>query len=298
MEETVGVVDVGTYSCRLLVGKGERGKVKIVYREGKIINLGEGVKESKLLKEEKVREALKVLRYYREKAKSFNCKELFALFTEAVRVAKNREKLLNEVENLGYRVKLLTPKEEGELSYLGATYPLNLKGKVLVIDQGGGSTEFTYGEGKKVLKVISLPYGIVNLTESFFPSGEPKDEELKELLSFLEKEFKIIRDKVDEVVGIGGTITTITAMEYKVFPYNGDKVTGKTLTLKTLKRYLEKLSRLKVEERKKLKGMEDRRAKHIIPGIAVFLVALKVLNREEIRVSDWGLREGFLISRL
>jgi len=198
---------------------------------------------------------------------------------------------------LGIELRIIPPEEEGKYAYLGAYYAVKPKGRVCVVDQGGGSTEYIFGKGLDIERVISMPFGIVNLTERFIKHDPPTDEEINNLLGFLERELQKVVDKnIDTLVGLGGTITTLVALEYNIFPYDPKKVNGKVLTYDRVKYWFERLRKLSVEERKKIPQIEDRRAEAILSGIAIFMKTMELFGKEELVVSDWAVKHGAIIA--
>jgi len=293
----VGAVDVGSYSVRLSVADLTEEGLKLLREEGVITSLGSGVKETGRLREDRVEETLRVLKEFKRRAEELGARKVRAVATEAVRRAKNAEDFLKRVkEEVGLELEVLSPEEEGKLAYLGAVFSLKPEGKVCTVDQGGGSTELVVGEGMKAERVISLPIGIVNLTEGFLKGDPPSAEEVKSLEEFLEEKFKGLDLEAEELVGLGGTITTLAALEYGVYPYRGEEVHGKRLSLNALKRWFERLVGLPSAERSRLyPQIEDRRARVIPAGILAFIKLTEALGKEELVVSDWGLREGLLV---
>jgi exopolyphosphatase/guanosine-5'-triphosphate,3'-diphosphate pyrophosphatase len=157
----VAVIDIGTYSVRITIAEVEGNNFKILYEEGHITALGRGVKKTKTLQREAIEETLKVLRRYKKLCEEYKVEKCLAVGTEALRIAKNRDEFLEKVQQLGIELKIIPPEEEGKYAYLGAYYAVKPKGRVCVVDQGGGSTEYIYGKGLNVERVISLPIGIV-----------------------------------------------------------------------------------------------------------------------------------------
>ena len=95
---------------------------------------------------------------------------------------------------------------------------------------------------------------------------------------------------------MGGTITTLAALEYNIYPYDPDKINGKVLTKEQIKKWFDKLSKLTVEERKKIPQIEDKRAEAIIPGIAIFWRTLEIFQKDRLVVSDWAVKHGAIIA--
>ncbi|RTZ69540.1 MAG: Ppx/GppA family phosphatase [Aquificaceae bacterium] len=292
----VAVIDVGTYSTRVTIAEVGNSNLKILYEEGRITALGRGVKQTGLLSESAINETLSAIRDYKKKCDQYGVEKCLVLGTEALRVAKNREVFINALKELGLQIKVISPWEEGKYAYLGAYFAVKPQGRVCVIDQGGGSTEFVYGKGLEVENVVSLPFGIVNLTERFIKNDPPTKGEIESLTNYLSGEISKLDKNVDTLVGLGGTITTLVALEYDIYPYDPAKVNGKTLTKERVKYWFDKLASMTVEERKKLPQIEDRRAEAIIPGIAIFWRTMELFGKEEIVVSDWAVKHGAIIA--
>jgi exopolyphosphatase/guanosine-5'-triphosphate,3'-diphosphate pyrophosphatase len=291
----VAVIDVGTFSTRLVIAEVDKNGLKILYEEGHITALGREVKKTGYLKEEAIKETYEVIKKYKKLCEEYKVEKCLVLGTEALRIAKNREQFVNLVTSLGLEIKIIPPEEEGKYAYIGAYFAVKPKGKNCVVDQGGGSTEFIFGEGLKVENVISLPFGIVTLTERFIKHDPPTGEEIEELIEFIDGEISKVVKPIDTLVGLGGTITTVAALEYNVYPYDPQKINGKVLKKESIKYWFEKLSKMSVEERKRLPQVEDRRAEAIISGIAVFWRILELFKKDEIVVSDWSVKEGAII---
>ncbi len=296
----IATVDVGSYSCRLSVAELKDGKIDILHEEGRITSLSSGVKDTGLISEERIEETIKVLEDFRKKALELGAQKVVVVGTEVFRKAKNTEEFIRRVkEKVGLELKVITPEEEGRLAYLSVAYSLKPSGRVLVIDQGGGSTEFVFGEGFDVESITSFPFGIVNLTEEFIHHDPPTIYELESLKNFLDEEISKILRPVDTLVGLGGTITTLYALQHGIFPYNGELVHGRKLSLDQIMFWLETLSSMKAKDRiSTFPQIEEKRATVIIPGILIFYRAMVLFGKKEILVSDWGLKEGLIVKEV
>ncbi len=294
MANIVAAIDIGSYSIRLGIAKTE--PFEVLFEKGNIVEIGTGVKETSVIKEEKIKEAIETLKDFKHIIDSYKASSIVAVGTEALRKAKNKDEFIKRVkEEVGIEVKIISGEEEGELSFKASAFSLGLKKDIVVIDQGGGSTEFVYGKGSKIESVNSLPFGIVNLTEEFFKHDPPTDQEIKALFDFLDKSIKQILKPVDTVVGIGGTITTIAALHYHVYPYNGNIIHGKILSFEALKNWFWTLAKIPTEERKKYKEIEDKRAKAIVSGIGIFYKVLELFEKDYLVISDFGLKHALLL---
>lgn len=307
--DIISVIDIGTYSVRLLIAAIHRRdsiedtvrSVDEIVSIGRITSLGRNVKKTKVLEREAIEETIAVLREYVAISREYRAKKIVGFATEACRIAKNGDTFLKRVRDLGIDVSLIDGQREAHLSFLATAYSLNIEGRFIVIDQGGGSTEFAYGKKNKELSLIdsvSMPFGIVNLTEEFFKNDPPTEEEVNKLKEYLRGKItdliKIMGD-TDYIVGLGGTITTLVALERKIYPYNSKKVHGSKLSKDTIKKWLKKLISIPTVERQKYPQIEDKRAKVLPSGILIFDTTLEIFGKEEIIVSDRGLRYGALI---
>ena len=309
MIKKIAVIDIGTYSTRLLIAgihsnlppKEAIKKIETILSVGKITSLGRNLNKNGFLEEEAILETLKVLQEYVLISKEYKVEKIIAYATQACRIAKNGNEFLEKVKQLGINVRLISGDEEAYLSFLATAYSINPDKSFVVIDQGGGSTEYAFGnkeyEEYKLIKSISFPFGIVNLTEKFIHSDPPKKEELKEMEEFIKPQIGKAKESMpaEMLIGLGGTITTLVALEYNIYPYDSSKVHGKILSYKSVNLWLEKLSNLTVQERKKIPMIEDKRAEAIIAGIVIFKTTLNVFQKENIVVSDKGLRHGAII---
>ncbi len=299
----IATIDVGTNSTRLLISEVKDGEVKPLFKRGKVTRLGRGVKERRELSREGIEETLKALREFKEIIREFGVEKVVVATTEAARLAENSEEFLNKVRELGFDIKILSDREEAELVFRANA--LNFKDfkEIITVDLGGGSTEIVYGKEGRVEYLKSLKFGVVFLAEEFLKSPKPTERELKELEGFIEKELlKVKRElpplKEPKVIAVGGTITSVVAMEEKMEVYNSEKVHGYTITRQMVKKWYKLLSSMDIEERKKVRGLEEKRADVIVPGLAFFKVFCSVFNIEKLTVSELGLLYGLALKEV
>ncbi len=313
MSIKIAVVDIGTYSTRLLISgihvknslEETIKNIEDILTVGKITALGRKVKETGILQEEAINETLSVLREYVLIAKEHQVDKIIGFATQACRIAKNGQEFLKKVKNLGIDVQLIDGKTEACLSFLATAYGIMPENSFVVIDQGGGSTEYAYGkkdeDNYSLIDSVSFPFGIVNLTEQFIKHDPPLKSELSHMRDFISSYIKQIYEKMkntEELIGLGGTITTLVALEHNIYPYSSYKVHGQSLTRKAIEKWLNKLSSLTVAQRKAIPMIEDKRAEAIISGIVIFDTTLEIFKKDKIKVSDWGLRHGAVIKEI
>src|SRR5713101_2268640 len=206
---TIAAIDCGTNSTRLLIARPENGRLETLERLMQITRLGQGVDEGQALKPEAIDRTIAVLRQYHDVMHRFGVSQVRMTATSAARDAINREDFFGAAEQVvGVRPELLNGDEEGRLSFAGATSELDRAGgPFLVVDIGGGSTEFAVGPAPTSPAptrpaptspaptspgpsgVMSVDVGCVRLTERFLHSDPPRPEELSQALSVVAVSF-------------------------------------------------------------------------------------------------------------
>ena len=288
----IATVDVGTNSTRLLISEIKDGKVREIFKTGKVTRLGQGVREKKKLSKEGIERTINALKEFKEIIENHCVEKVIVVTTEAARVAENASEFLSAATELGFKVEILQDKEEAELVFWANVLHFNPNRKAMTVDLGGGSTEIVYGSKEEIEFLRSLKFGVVVLHETFIKSDPPKEEELLKMENFIGEELSKIRPEIKEkpvVYAVGGTITSVVAMEEGMEVYRPEIVHGYTVTEEMVERWYRELSSMTLEERKKVKGLEEKRADVIIPGLAFFKVFCKVFEVKELTVSELGL---------
>lgn len=287
-----GVIDIGTNSCRLFIAElentseGKKIKRELV-KDVEIVKLGEGVNKTHNLNPNAIKRTLDCLKKYKEKASSYGVENIRAFATSAVRDAENREVFLQEVSKLGIKIECISGKTEATLNFLGNS--LVFKDKILVVDIGGGSTEFTLGKDKTIDFIQSINIGAVRATEKFFSDNDYSEEKIEKCRSWIRKNLEIlktIKDRDFKLIGVAGTATTQISVRDKMEIYDSSKVHMATLTLDELKENLSLFLSKNFEERKKIVGLEEKRADVIIAGTLILLTILEELNQDKIIISE------------
>ena len=287
-----GIIDIGTNSCRLFIAElentseGKKIKRELV-KDVEIVKLGEGVNKTHNLNPNAIKRTLDCLKKYKEKASSYGVENIRAFATSAVRDAENREVFLQEVLKLGIKIECISGKTEATLNFLGNS--LIFKDRILVVDIGGGSTEFTLGKDKSIDFIQSINIGAVRATEKFFSDNDYSEEKLEKCKAWIRKNLEIlktIKDRDFKLIGVAGTATTQISVRDKMEIYDSSKVHMATLTLDELKENLSLFLSKNFEERKKIVGLEEKRADVIIAGTLILLTILEELNQDKIIISE------------
>ena len=287
-----GIIDIGTNSCRLFIAElentseGKKIKRELV-KDVEIVKLGEGVNKTHNLNPNAIKRTLDCLKKYKEKASSYGVENIRAFATSAVRDAENREIFLQEVSKLGIKIECISGKTEATLNFLGNS--LVFKDRILVVDIGGGSTEFTLGKDKTIDFIQSINIGAVRATEKFFSDNDYSEEKIEKCRSWIRKNLEIlktIKDRDFKLIGVAGTATTQISVRDKMEIYDSSKVHMATLTLDELKENLSLFLSKNFEERKNIIGLEEKRADVIIAGTLILLTILEELNQDKIIISE------------
>lgn len=298
---TKGIIDIGTNSCRLFIAEvmeTEKGIniLNELVKEVEIVKLGEEVNKNHFLKEEAMERTIKCLKKYKETADKYGVKELKAFATSAVRDAENREEFLKKVRDLRVKIECISGEEEAKLNFLGNSLVFNER--ILVIDIGGGSTEFTLGKNNEIDFIKSIDIGAVRATEKFFSQDNYSDENIEKCIEWVKENIRgIIKIKNEEVktVGVAGTATTQISVKKEMKIYDSQEVHMSEITVKELEKNLKLFISKNIEERKEIIGLEPKRADVIIAGTIILITILKELNKDKIVVSESDNLTGAMI---
>jgi exopolyphosphatase/guanosine-5'-triphosphate,3'-diphosphate pyrophosphatase len=299
----VCTIDIGTNSVRSLTADVEPGgRVRVVERRGRITRLGEGLSRSSCLSEESIDRTADAVRRVVDSARALKAERFKAVATSAGRKAANSNELRERIRSLaGIETEIITGTEEARYICQGVLSSLDVKsGCVLVADIGGGSTELilTRDEEKPLLR--SVEAGAVYLTEEFVYGDPPSEEELSAALEdarrTLGEACSDIAGEPDELIGLGGTITTLPAILMEMERYDGSRIHNTTVSLEQVKSLLSRLASMPLAKRKAVKGLEPGRADIILGGLVIWRALLEVAGFEQTRVSDRGILFGLALS--
>jgi exopolyphosphatase/guanosine-5'-triphosphate,3'-diphosphate pyrophosphatase len=303
-------IDLGTNTCLLLIKEETPEGEKILHDESNVVRLGQGVGESGVLHPEAMERAKSCLFKYATVLKTFHieAKEVIAVATAQARDAKNASEFFDDLKkNLGFEFKILTGDQESLATLIGSSSaeananPLS----TVVMDIGGGSTELAalHPQSKKIVGE-SINIGAVKLTEKFLKSDPVTDEEfwacedaidaaLEKMLGW-RKSLPAILGEEPKLVAVAGTAVTLAMLQLEAKTYDRAELDGYRLTRGDAHRLVEELKWRTVDERKKMPGMESKRADVILAGALIFWRVMEKLDFTEVHVSTRGLRYGVL----
>jgi len=298
-------IDVGTNTVRLLVVEGEtREGLRVLHEEQIITRLGQGLAEGKPLHPEAVTRTLDAVHRFAEAARSRGVTEIRVIGTSALREARDPRVFARALrETTGLDLLVISGEEEARLAVLGTRWGLGLPSRFLLIDIGGGSTEFSLAAGESVQVALSARLGAVHLTERFLTQDPIAWDEYDAMTHEIRVRLLPLLPRLTPhlpapLVGTAGTVTTLAALDLALSSYDRQRVHGHHLRRGAIERLLGRLGPLRIAQRAALPCLEPGRADIIIAGIAICLEILEIAGADELIVSDYGLREGILLDWL
>jgi len=299
-------IDVGTNTVRLLVAEADSSVTyRVLSHDQVITRLGERLQETGLLSPGAVERTLTVLQRYAQTARDLGAQEIVAVATSAAREASNRTEFLDRVRReAGLELRVISGEEEAALTTIGVLHALGPDHtNMLIVDIGGGSTEFTALERGKITSHTSLPIGVVKLTEAYLKSDPPSVEERDAAAISIRERLAQLPSSLHHppgatLVGTAGTPTTLAAIDLGLEKYDGARVTGHRLSRVRIDELLDYLCSLPLAARRQIVGLEPSRADVIVSGAVLAREIMVLLAFDELTVSDGGLREGLLLHHL
>jgi exopolyphosphatase/guanosine-5'-triphosphate,3'-diphosphate pyrophosphatase len=295
-------IDIGTNSVLLLVAERDgQGRWRAVEERAEITRLGKGVDAAKRLAPEAMELTLEVLTRFATDARALGAAQIAVSATSAARDASNGPEFLSAVKTrAGLTVEVLSGDEEARLSFASAFADFGGQRPLVVIDIGGGSTEFIFGDTAGAITFRhSFDVGSVRLTERFLNGDPPAPAELAAMEDFLAQTFAALPAPAAgfQLVGVAGTVTTICAVARTIEPYDAALVHGAELARGEIAETTQRLAHLPVALRRTLPGLQPKRADVIVAGAVILRSAIEVLEAPTVVVSDRGLRWGLLADR-
>ena len=296
------VLDVGTNSVKFHIAEpGEDGTWNAVADRAELTRLGEGLKEGGSITEDAAERTAGAIKGMVDEAHNAGCIAIAAAGTAGLRMAANAAAVLQMIRaKTGLTVEVITGEEEGRLAYLAVRRGLPLAtGSLVVFDTGGGSSQFTFGEGDLVSERFSVNVGAVRYTERYGLDGAVSSEVLREAMKAIAEDLSRIagRPKPETLVAMGGAVTNLTAVSYAMAKYDPDKIQGTVLTRDEIERQIELYRTTAPDKRRAIVGLQPKRADVILAGACIVRTVMEKLGKDELTVSDRGLRHGLLMER-
>ncbi|MEA4893175.1 MAG: phosphatase [Peptococcaceae bacterium] len=293
------VIDIGSNTIRLTVYHVlENDEIQPIFHEKSVAGLAGYVTKDGRMSQEGIEKAAEVLNSFKEILRRLKLNHIHAFATASLRNIVNTQEALEKIRDLtGCSIQILSGKEEAVLDYVGATYlvPIN---RGLVLDIGGGSTELTFFNESGIEKALSLPIGSLNLYNKFVTRVFPNEEEKKALEKAVLKELRkkaVPKTLCPLICGVGGTVraTGRLANDRLKLP-----VTNKKLLPDTVNEILWSFDGTSKDSLRQVLRIMPERLHTIIPGMVILDCVCRQFGAKEIHISDYGVREGYLISEI
>ncbi len=298
----VASIDIGTNTVILLVAEVNLNnfEVKTLENYHSIPRIGRELKKGNPMPSVNIKKMYEVISRYADIIRKHNCEKVLVTGTNALRIASNRNEIVEEfVKKFGYTLNIVTGEEEARYSYLGAMsgYPDNKR--FLVIDIGGGSTEIIYGTGTNISFCKSFSIGAVSGREKYLTFDPPSEKQvinfnnhIKEMIS----EIVVNIQDIETVIAIAGTPTTLACIKQNLKTYDEDLIEGSVLYRNDLQKFIDELSKQNSEDIKRnyssvVEGRED----VLLAGTIILNEIINLLKINEVTVSTKGIRYGAII---
>ena len=293
------VVDFGTNTTRLLVADVDGDVVRTVARRSEVTRLGEGVDSSGRLAGAAVERVVAAAAEYAALAAELNAERHVAVATSAVRDSANPEALLGRLrDELGLEARTISGDDEARLTFLGATNARSGHEPVLVLDIGGGSTEFVVGAPRSTPTFhVSTAAGSVRQTERHLHADPPPPDQVaalaEEVRAIVARDVPAgLRSDVDQGIAVAGTATTLAAIDQEIDYRDARSVDGYALELGACERMLALLAELPLERRRQVTGLHPDRAPTIVAGAVILVEAMRAFGLEAMETSEADLLQG------
>jgi exopolyphosphatase/guanosine-5'-triphosphate,3'-diphosphate pyrophosphatase len=294
--EVLAAIDLGSNSFHMIIARLQDGHFQVMDRLREMVQLRAGIDEQGNISEEAQQRAIECLKRFGERIRDLPNHSVRIVGTNTLRVAKNsRLFLIKARKALGHKIEIITGEEEARLIYLGVSHALAFDDeRRLVMDIGGGSTEYIIGEGYKGIRRESLGMGCVSYSKAYFPNGNLTSQNMNMAILAAAIQLREIQRPYRylgwiEAVGASGTIRCVA----KIVNENGWADEG-SITHESLDKLIEAIVQAEHIDNLKLDGLSKERTNVIAGGVAVLKASFERLNIKRMTVSDGALREGLL----
>jgi exopolyphosphatase/guanosine-5'-triphosphate,3'-diphosphate pyrophosphatase len=295
-------VDIGTFTCRLLVARVSDGRLTEERSDRRILCLGEGVQSSGLLQEDAMARVLSTLKEWRAAIQQLGADGEVAVATSAVRDASNRDEFVHRAkQDTGFDIEILTGEEEARRTLLGirSGLPPGMV-DVLGLDIGGGSTEFILERAGELPQIHSVDLGVVRLTEAALRHDPPLPAEIEHAMTWIRRVAARVREPLGDLsrttlVGTAGTVTTLAAMAQRLPQYEPARIHNYSLSLARVVELEQILVQRTKAQRRTVVGVEPGREDVIVAGTLILRGVMEAFGFRHCLVSDLGLREGIVL---
>ena len=296
------VIDTGTNSVKFhLAEVVPDGGWHTLADRAEVTRLGEGLAESGVIADAALDRTATAIGAMAQEAWGAGALAVVAVGTAGLRIARNGAAVVTAIaERTGVAIEIISGDEESRLAYLAVAAALPLgAGTTVVFDTGGGSSQFTFGDGTAVTERFSVDVGAARYTERFGLDRAVSEETIGAARAAIAAELSRVggRPRPDVLVGMGGGITNITAVSLGMTRYDAARIQGATLERAEVDRQIEAYRALDADGRRSIPGLQPKRAEVILAGACIVRTVMELLDHDRLTVSDRGLRHGVLAER-
>lgn len=290
----IAALDLGSNTFLCLICNVVDGKITtIFYDEVQVVRLGQGLSLNKKFHPEALIRAQKTLRKFSEVIQQHRPDKVLAMATSAARDAENKDELFEICKSLNIPLEIISGHNEAFITYQGAISGQSQNERRVVIDIGGGSTEYIFGDNVTIHKSHSFDIGCVRLTEKFIHNQPTPVDQLENCRNYIQKCLQSVHiadaNEVETLLAVAGTPTALVTAEIGIF--DPAKIDGYSLTLDKLQDWENKLKKASVQEKVRM-GIPEGRADVILVGVIILIETLKLYNKKQLTVSTRGVRYG------
>ncbi len=292
----MAALDIGSNSFHLVVARIVAGSVQVLHKVKEKVRLAQGLDDNDVLSEEAMERGISVLRIVAETIKGFEPDKVRIVATHTLRKATNAKQFIRAARHIiPYPIEVISGTEEARLIYSGVAHTSHHDGKRLIIDIGGGSTEFVIGEGVEPQLCRSVQMGCVSYTQRFFANGELKAKSFDKAITCAEQELELIEGKFramgwDVSIGTSGTIKAL----FKLVQADSPDKQEVAISLKSLKTLLTRFIEQAHVDNLSFAALSDDRKPVIAAGLAILIGIFRTFNIDSLTYSSAALREGVL----
>jgi exopolyphosphatase / guanosine-5'-triphosphate,3'-diphosphate pyrophosphatase len=291
-------IDIGTNTLLLLIAEVTNGKiVNVIEDEHQIARLGEGLENNKIISDNAILRATRILHEYRNIIESYNVELIRVSATSAMRDAKNSSEVKVLFESIiKSPIEIIAGIDEARISFIGTIEDSRIYSDI-VLDIGGGSTEVIIGKNQEISYCQSLQIGAVRITEKYFPDFESKKTNQKiarEYIRYLFSQLNITKSN-GNLIAVAGTPTTIAAIDLELPQYNAHLIHNHRISEERLKGIVEIFVNKTSTELVEQYNIHPNRADVILGGALILLEFLNYTGKSSFLVSCKGLRYGLIL---
>ncbi len=296
----VAVIDIGSNTTRLLIADIHRGQIKRRISRRVVTSLAKGILNTSTLSPKGKIKTLRAIKEFTNLCALRQCQQIFAIGTSALRESSDGADLVREIETLyGIKTEVLTGRQEAELTYLGIADSVRQDSPLLLIDVGGGSTEWVLKTPEQ-FSTASMPIGAIKIKDHCLFHDPPTKDEFNGAKDHIHAQILrtnlmgLIHRHPVQLIATGGTATTLACIDLGLSRYNGDRIHLHRIDIDRFNSLLKRLKETPMAMLSLIKGLDKKRAEIIVAGAIIIEVFMELSRSQCMIISDYGLIEGYL----